>query len=305
MPRDREEKGNRGLLIALGAAGAALVVALAVTSLMPKPLPAPPAPPPPPAVRPATTTLRFTEQFYKAQIDEDAKKLGVEAISLADIGVPLDHFVELDTPRILDPGKSIETKHLKIAASVAKEWSTGSGGQGFRYEHVMLTITNLTGRPLAYRVETAIDQVERCRSKGALAHNAIALEGNGSVQRTECLWHRGSKLFVKRVEAFELTPLGYHYVSRLGAEQIGLDPRTAAGHTPPKGALCAYVPWREMEASGATWADVMDYYARHNCDEYAFYAGYKKRVEPGPLPAHEGTKAGEPPKGAGTESATQ
>ncbi|MSP63637.1 MAG: hypothetical protein EXR72_25495 [Myxococcales bacterium] len=234
--------------------------------------------------------LRFTENFYKATVEEDARRFAVTPPSLDDLRAPLKDSIELDEPRVLAAGRVIETPHLKIGAVVLKEWA-GGGGQGFRYEHLVLTITNRAKVPVAYRVDTLVSQPDRCRSKGIMGHNAFALAPDEIIQRTECLWHKGATLTVQKVEVVELTPLGYHYVSRLVPDQVGLDPRVSAGHGVPDSKPCQFIPWREIESSRAGWADVIDFYARHNCDEYSFYGAYRFRSDPGPLPAHETTKA--------------
>jgi hypothetical protein len=253
----------------------------------------PPPPPPPPAAPAAnlvTGNLKFTTGFYKAQVDDDLKAFGLPAMSLADLAAPLGYFDELDAPRKMKPEKDvIDTPHLRISTKVQKEWATQGSGQGFKFEHAFLEITNKSDKHIAYRVMTRVEQPERCKSKGAVKHNAIALAPGQTVRRTECLWRKDLGLTVSRVEVLELTPLGYHYVSRLLPAQVLLDERTAAGHETPKGKPCAFVPWREissMAGDKASWGDLMDFYARHNCDEYTFWKGYRRWTAPGSLPSY-------------------
>ena len=68
---------------------------------------------------------------------------------------------------------------------------------------------------------------------------------------------------------------------------------------PPPAKECSFVPWRDIQASTSElhtgWADVVDFYARHNCDEYSFYRGYTRWTAPGTLPAKAPTaQASEP-----------
>ena len=139
-------------------------------------------------------------------------------------------------------------------------------------------------------VETTINHPESCQSQGAIAHNAVALKAGESAERTECLWHKDTALTLRSVEVVELPVIGYYYVSRLNPNQILLDDRTSAGHTVPAPAKeCSFVPWRDIQASTSElhtgWADVVDFYARHNCDEYSFYRGYRRWTTAGTLPA--------------------
>lgn len=293
MPRPPTKKeSNAGLYAALGAAGAVLVIALAVVGLR-KPLPPPPPPPRPRTTGSVSTVreaLRGSENFYKATVEDDARKFGLPTPTLDQLAAPLPRSVELDLPRTLAPGQSIETPHLEIKVEVAKEWS-GAGGSGYRFEHLVLSIANRGQTPLAYRVDTAVPDPSRCRKKGAIAQNAIALEPGEHIRRTECVLHPGVSVTVTHVETIELLPLEYDYVTRLLPDQLGLDGRTAEGHVPAKGRPCQFVPWRDIQSGGAGWADVIDFYARHNCDEYTIYGGYRLRTEAGPLPAIERPEA--------------
>jgi len=280
MPRPKEN--NTALFVALGAAALLLVGAIVVMKVLLKP-------PPPPvatvAAAPEVQPLR-APLMYRGVLDEDARRFGVPPVALEELGRPLARTVELEIPRVLKPGESFDTEHLHVQAEVTKEWAKNESGQGFRYEHLVLTIANKGAAPVAYRVETRVAQPEKCASMAPIPHNAIALQPGEKAVRSECIFHPGMTLTVMAAETLELPPIGYFYVSRLLPQQVGLDKRTAAGHAPPRTTkVCSYIPWREIELAGAAWDDVMDFYARHNCDDYSFYPSYKRRVEAGPLPA--------------------
>lgn len=310
--RPPPRKGLSGnALLGIGAAVCVVVILVAVVSMhaFEREAPPPPPPPPPAPAQSVERVLRYSEGYYKAVIEEDAKKYGVPALDPATLAEPLTYASELDAPRTLkvEHGK-LETPHLVLATHVAKEWGSPGGGQRFRFEHIILRITNRTQRPLAYRVETAINHPEQCRSAGALAHNAIALAPGETVERTECLWHKNATLTVRAVEVMELPMLSYYYVSRLNPVQVLLDARTAAGHMVPKPAKgCSFVPWRDIEASAREahtgWSDVMDFYARHNCDEYSYWRGYTRWTAPGTLPSRAPTAGAPPPSGARVDQA--
>ena len=308
-PRGREPQGLSGnALLAIGAAVCGVVIIIAVVSLrfLQKPPPPPPPPPPPTPEQSVGRILRYSPQYYAAMLQEDAKRYRVPAVEPEVLAQPLPFAVELTTPHHLKNEHDVlETPHLRLATHLAKEWASTDGGQRFRYEHIVLSITNRTERPLAYLVETRVNHPELCRDQGAIAHNALALKPGETVERTECLWHRDTALTVRRIAVFELPMLSYYYVSRLNPAQLQLmiDARTAAGHrAPPSTKLCEFVPWRDIEASAAEahtgWADVIDFYARHNCDEYSYWRGYRRWTSPGKLPARPPTaEAAAPPAG--------
>jgi len=280
-------------LLGIGVAVCAVVIVGAVVSLrfLQKEPPPPPPPAPPPPAESVGRVIRFSPEYYKASLEEDAKRYKVAATDPATMAQPNAYAAELTEPRTMKLEKdAIETPHLKVTTKVIKEWARTPSGQGFRYEHIVLSITNRSDKPVAYYVPTTISHAETCQSQGAIEHNALALKPGETVQRTECLWHKKQTLKVTGIEAMELTWLGYYYVSRLNPVQIMLDARTAAGHRVPAPAKeCSFVPWRDIKASAEEahtgWADVIDFYARHNCDEYSFFRGYRRWTAPGSLPA--------------------
>jgi hypothetical protein len=301
-PRAGRLSGNA--LLGLGAAACALVVVLAVVSLrfLTTRPPPPPPPAPPPPEQSVGRVLRYSEPYYQALVEDDAKRYRVPVSEPSELARPLPYALELAAPRKLKTARdTVETPHLKLTTRVLREWASTASGQRFRYEHIVLAITNKTQQPLAYRVDTAVSHPEQCQSQGAIAHDALALRPGETVERTECLWHKDTVLTLHRVEVLELpAAISYYYVSRLSPTQIGLDARTAAGHTvPPPAKECRFVPWREIQASATEahtdWADVVDFYARHDCDEYSYYRGYRRWTTAGTLPAH--APGAEPPAG--------
>jgi hypothetical protein len=280
-----KKQSNTGLYVALAAAALLVVAAVVGTRFLSPAAPPPPPPAPPAPEHSVLTLLRYTDAYYRSVLDDGAKRFGLQPPELSELAAPLAHSVELNRARPLKLGESFETAHLKIGARAVKEWAVNGDNQGFRASHLVLTISNRTRRPLAYRVDTQVSHPEHCRTKGAIPHNAVAVGPGAAVERTECVERPGDTLAVTRVEVIELPPIGLPYVSKLDPSQIGLDPRTSDGHVPPGGKACQFIPRREIESSGAGWADVIDFYARHDCDEYSFFAGYRFRDRPGPLPA--------------------
>ena len=280
--------GNANRSLYLAALGAALLLLVAVigTRLARRP----PPPPPPPATAqsppPATQILHQSAGYYRALLEEDAAKAGLPVPTPQEMEAPFVHTVELDgrAPRLLAPGQSFETAHLRLAVVVEKLWAQGPGGQGFRFDHLVLRIDNLTDRHLAYRVDTAVRPSDDCAKRGAIPHDAMVLLPKATIRRSECLFHPQQQLVVTRLEVVALPPLAARYASRLEPSQIGLDARPAAGPVPVGGAVCRFIPWRDIEADGASFRDLVDFYGRHNCDEYTFVRGHRFREAPGPLP---------------------
>src|SRR5438132_1010465 len=137
-PAPTRQKGLSGnALLGLGVAACALVIVVAVVSLrfLQKPPPPPPPPAPPPPEQSVGRILRYSEQYYKAALTEDAKRYGVEPVDPATLAQPLAYARELEHPRALKVERdTLETPHLKITSRVIKEWAATASGQRFRFE---------------------------------------------------------------------------------------------------------------------------------------------------------------------------
>ncbi len=271
---------------------AAVAIALGMLVMYGTSAPPPPErpPPPPPPESLMNSVLKYSQPVYMGLIEEDAKKYKVPAPKLVELGQPNGYFDELKQPRRLKIKEVVDTAHLHLVLEVAKR-KASIEGQTFAFDHVLLRIQNRTPRFLAYRVETSVPDKQKCVSKGDIAHNAIVIEPNQTIFRTECIFRSDGGVDLKHVEVIELLPLSAYYVGRLPATVTLYDPRTSAGHHPLVGTLCPQTfSWREiqdgLDRKAFGWRDVIDFYARHNCEEYSFFKNYRYRTDAAdPLPA--------------------
>lgn len=249
------------------------------------------SPPPPP--RPAEVDggqapapdPRCGAIYYAALLKDAAQKHQIPEPTLAQLQQPLPGGTEFRGARLLRPGKdALDTPHLRISAQVSKLEAT-DGAQGFRADHLVLSITNKGTTPLAYRVLTRMSDPDKCSLKADLPHNAIALRPRETVRRTECLYHPRLTVAVLQVDAYELTELGHRFLSRLVPVEGGpFDMRVARGHERGEIPPCRSLPWRDLDESTDVWLTVIDFHARHDCDEYTLPRGYKPFTVPGALP---------------------
>jgi hypothetical protein len=240
------------------------------------PLP-PPRDPPPAAEKSAVLNYRYKEGFFKALVKEDSEKFKVKKFDFNRVKAGNRHFVEFTGNQSLRVGGKLETRRLLLQLLKQRVW-VGGEGQGMRSAHLVLAITNKTNHHMAYRVLT--EAWGKCRDKGTIAHNAMALRPRERLLRTECKLLARSRIKVLEVEVMEVSPVGYYYLSRLDPVQIRLNPRTADGHLiPDELPQCRLLPWREiqngMRRGDVRWRDVVDFYSRHNCDEYSYFVQYK------------------------------
>jgi hypothetical protein len=275
----------------VGTGAVALAIGLLILSLASAPAPAPPRPqPPPPSASLVNSEQRFSPYYYKALIEEDATAFGVPVPSYEELQQPNAYFDELHQRQRLRLKVPVETRHLRITLDVSKE-TTIIESHSLTSDHFVLRIENRTPYYLAYRVDTAVTDKQKCGLKAEIPHNAIAIEPEQTILRTECILRKDASIDLTRIEVIELPALSAYYVSRLPPNPVLFDARTSAGHLPSKGTLCAQTfSWRDIKDGLSRhdfgWRDVIDFYARHTCAEYSFYASYRYRGDPtAPLPA--------------------
>ena len=212
-------------------------------------------------------------KLYTAGLSGNAHKV---RLALNLMKKPHPHFIEFSGDMGLDADKSFETDHLKLTLKVTKI-AVGVEGSEMSTDHLVMVIQNKTDEYLAYQVKTSIEG--KCAAKAVLAQNALALKPKEEISRTECLPTGPGELRINKVEVMELSQLGYYYVSRLDPERLFMDPRATEGHQVPLQKSCKMLPWRAIHQAvkkgGAGWRDVIDFYARHNCDNYFFYPSYR------------------------------
>lgn len=282
---------GKTLAIAVGMTGVAAIAVgtLALYAGGPPDAPERPKAPPPPEQL-MNSELRYSPTVYRALIEQDAKQFGVPVPKLETLVQPNAYFEELKSRRKLKARSTFETRHLRLTLEVVKHQARLSG-QAFSSDHLVLRIENRTPRYLAYRVATSVSDKHKCLTKGDLAHNALVLEPNQTITRSECLYRSDENVELTHVEVMELPALSAYYVSRLPPNPMLYDARTAAGHVPLHGEPCPQTfSWRDIKEGIDTrefgWRDVIDFYARHHCSEYSFFTAYRYRSDPSaPLPA--------------------
>lgn len=263
-----------------GTIGGAVAICLGIASVaMCGDVALPPKPPAPTMSGSAQDVLKnasATRASWRAGIERDAAIVGVTAPGDDVMAKKLLHRVD-DEARVIAPGEgSIDAAGLRLTASTERE-------EGRPRQALLLTIENKTDSDLAYHVvSTPRPGGAACNDRLLLAHNAIVVPKGGTVTRSECIYRSGMSLAIERVETVALPPLSSVYVSRLPPTAVGADARLARGHRPelPSGmSVCTTVASQtvraDIESGATTWRDLVDFYARHSCDNYQFPEGYR------------------------------
>jgi hypothetical protein len=283
---------GKPLVLAVSATGIGIIlVGTLVLHSAGAPPPAPARPEiPPPLSSLINTEQRYSPLYYRALVEQDAKFYNVPAPAYEDLQQPNPYFEELRTKKRLRIKSPFETRHLRISLEVTKEMAT-LANHTLNSDHLTLRIENRTQLYLAYRIPTSVPDKEKCANKANISHNAVMIEPGQTITRTECLYRKDEQVDLLGIEVIELPPLSAYYISRLPPSPVLYDPRTFAGHMPPKAEICSQTfSWRDIkdgiEKQAFGWRDVIDFYARHNCSEYTFFKSYRYRGNPSdPLPA--------------------
>jgi hypothetical protein len=277
-----QEKSDTGFVILVAVLGAVAIIAISWIRFSTTPE-FPPKPPAPTLDRGAMARMgRESALIYKANLDEDCSLYGAPRITAEEMARAFP-FEQSQVAQKLSPGgPPLESGLLRVSLS-ARPIQRKSRSGSMTSDHLVLKIENKSQSHIAYRVRTTLGSDSACMSKATLEQNAIALAPGESIERTECFQTAGKNVQVLAVEAMQVPPLAYYYLSRLEPMHIGLDARTSMGHSPPKGALCTTIPQQligiGMEKGTVSWHDVVDFYARHRCETYDFTVGYRAVAE--------------------------
>ena len=225
----------------------------------------------------------FVEQAFDQGIVADAELFGLtQELAVEAVHRAQPYFLELDEPRVLAPGRSWTSDHLKVEAAVDKV-AYQQHGATVSARHTLAVVENISERPVAYLMRVTSDARGSCDAHGARQHNAMALMPGEKAEIVVCAG--GGKIQLLRVEVLEISEIGHRYVSRVPPRAVGIGSLTAHAHAPPKGAkLCETVDVSglavDVREGLARWVDIVDFYSRHSCDRFRFVRGYRYSPDP-------------------------
>lgn len=244
-------------------------------------------PTPRPRARAQGKQLAKRQRAYVQRLLADARRYDVD-LQPKKLFAPFPYSVTMGTWKLAAHRDRLVTKELRLTTEVRK-LDTPLGALG-RYQAptIVLTVENRTDDHIAFRVVTRPSGKANCRTKAMIGQTTFVLGPRGALSRTECIASgRGDHLTVLHVDVMRIPALSYHYLVKLKPTAVLLSTRSSAGHRTPAGhTLCGSVPRQKIkqgvQAGTASWADVMDYYARYSCDRFDFRIGYR-RTGPGPI----------------------
>ena len=234
---------------------------------------------------PGPARLTAAQQAFVKALRADAKRFDVP-VEPARYFAPFPVWLTKGQWKLRARQGRLLTKELRITTSV-RTMDTPLGGLGtYRAQNLILTVENRTDHHIAFRVLTVPSGEHNCRPKAALAQPTLVLGPREALSRTECLVKGRDHLTIRRIDVMAIPAVSYHYLLKLKPVTVGIPARVAEGHTLPRGyRYCSGVPRQQIEQAirkgQARWIDVIDFYARYNCDRFDFRVGYRR---PGPAP---------------------
>jgi hypothetical protein len=238
-------------------------------------------------VRAIADALVVDDREFARAIVDDSERFGLVPIDLALLRAPNAYADEVDQAVELAPGRTWQSKHLSISAVVDKV-TYRQRGATIAANHSIAVVRNIGEKPVAYFLRLASVDRGRCEVRGSRMHNAQALRPDEIAEVVVCAG--GGAIRIEDVQVLEVSELGHRYLSQVPPAAMALDEVTDAAHHPLESVeRCRLDPGTSAGpiASGvASWSDVADYFARHDCHRFAFPAGYRRATAPIPrLPA--------------------
>lgn len=226
--------------------------------------------------------LEAADATYERHLESAAAQFGIPAPTMATMLAVNPYAIELDAPTVLAPGRNWTSGHLRITA-VNEKVMYQQHGASVSATHVIARIENIAAVPIAYLARVTSAERGRCEVRGSRMHNALALRPGESADVVICAG--GGSIRVDRVEVLELGEFGHRLVSQLPPRALGYDEVTANAHRPlPAVETCSALDAASLvqlqREGAATWADVVDFYARHDCRRFAFVPGYRRATTP-------------------------
>lgn len=243
--------------------------------------------------------LRFKadEGYFFEELEADFKALGVAPVSQERLRAPNPVFHEIERPVVLRAGKTWSSPRIKVRASIERVLFQQHGAK-IAAKHAVATVTNTGTKPIAYFMRAVSADRGECPTRGARAHNAMALLPRESAEVVVCAG--SGKVEIRELKVMEVTPIGYAYVSKVPPQAVGYDATTSRAHRPgSKVRACSSVPAVKLaggiERGEVAWEDVVDFYSRHNCERFQYVPGYTRATEPvSQLPVTQAEPAAEP-----------
>jgi hypothetical protein len=233
-----------------------------------------------------------SEAYHQATLDDALARYGVAAPERERLLAPntFFHVASPDDPRFLAPGAGLRKGGLELKV-VVEVIEVERRGISTKSEHTLIKLENVGASPLAYFLDLRSRSGD-CQTRALTRFNIMALRPGEIGELSVCAG--AHEVEIEDLRIMEVTEIGAVWVSKIPARAVGHDEIGARSHYPGPGVepcteISATELARRLEAREVAWEDIIDFYSRHDCDHYRWFAGYTRIVEPlAKLPAVEG-----------------
>ncbi len=224
-----------------------------------------------------------SEALFQTRIDDAVAEHGVEPPSRERLLAPntFFHVVSRSDPRVVAPGGKLREAgfELRVRTEVIE---VERRGMRTKNEHTLVDIQNVGDTPIAYFLDLNVRDGS-CQVRALTRFDAMALLPGEKGEISVCAGSHEVEVHDLRI--MEVTELGALWVSKVPALAVGYDAVIARSHFPGPGIeMCAELPAtefaRRIEAGEVAWEDIVDFYSRHDCEQYRWWSGYERIIEP-------------------------
>jgi hypothetical protein len=231
----------------------------------------------------AEASYAGSETMYMAHVDDAVREHGVTAPSRERLLAPNPVFrpASPSKPKKIANESSWTVHGLKIQV-VTEIVETELRGIRTKNQHTIAKLENVGTEPFAYYVDLhAGDNV--CKVRTLSRFNAMALLPGEKGEISICAGVH--EVEVRDLRIMHVTELGALWVSKVPALAVGYDSVVARSHTAGRGVdMCAELPANELagkiEDGVLAWEDLIDFFSRHDCEHYRWFASYRRADAP-------------------------
>lgn len=228
-------------------------------------------------------SYKDSAEFYATRIAEAVETHGVADPGLDRLRQPNTFYdlVSPSAPRTIKPGASFEEAGLQIRVKV-EQVEVQRRGLRSKQAHTLADITNVGENPIAYFLDMRADTGD-CQVTATGPYNTMVLSPGQIGEVSICAGTHAVE--ITELKIIEVTELGALWVSKIPPLAVGHDEYVARAHDPgPEVQMCAEIPAvdfnRRIAAGEMQWEDLVDFYSRHDCEHFRWYAGYTRIIEP-------------------------
>lgn len=225
-----------------------------------------------------------TSAFYEARVDAVVEERGLSKPDLATLHAvhAFEHAITEAAPVVVPVGESTVAGPLTIAIVSERLIVDNRRGIRTKHDHTLARVTNNASNPVAYRLTMRQEGGAACQVKTLLPHNALVLAPGETAEIAACDGKQSIEL--ADVRTLEVTEVGAAWIDKIPPLVLGHDNETNRAHLVPQNVrqcpLTTRVYVDGLAAGDFAWEDIVDFYARHDCDNFEWWPGYRRQTEP-------------------------